>query len=143
MASVNLVILMGNAGKDPVMKTWPDGNKQAQFSIATSEQWKDKTTGEKKEKTEWHNVVCNGPLAGIVEKYVKKGTSVHITGKITQRSWDDPSGQKKCITEIVANQLQLCGSKPSESGQASSGSSQQSSPVQSQNQNYNDDDLPF
>ena len=135
-----MVILMGNAGKDPVMKVWQDGNKQAQFSIATSETWKDKTTGEKKEKTEWHNIVCNGPLAVIVEKYVKKGTSVHVTGKITQRSWGD-GDQKKYITEIVVNQLQLCGSKPSDVGNQGYSQSSNSSPAY--DVNNGGDSLPF
>jgi single-strand DNA-binding protein len=143
MASVNMAILMGNAGKDPVIKVWNDGKKQAQFSIATSETWNDKKTGEKKEKTEWHNIVCNEPLSGIVEKYVKKGTSVHVTGKITQRSWDE-CDQKKYITEIVVNQLQLCGSKPSDGGQSNQGSNQQSNSTSNSPYNPNDpDDLPF
>lgn len=140
MASVNLAIIMGNVGKDPVMKIWQDGNKQAQFSIATSETWKDKTTGEKKEKTEWHNIVCNGPIAGIVEKYVKKGSSVHVQGKVTQRSWGE-GDQKKYITEIVVNQLQLCGSKPSDGGQSNYGSNQSSN--SSAAYDANDDSLPF
>lgn len=138
MASVNLAIIMGNVGKDPVMKIWQDGNKQAQFSIATSETWKDKNTGEKKEKTEWHNIVCNGPIAGIVEKYVKKGSSVHVQGKVTQRSWGE-GDQKKYITEIVVNQLQLCGSKPSDGGNQGSNQSSNSSPAY----DANDDSIPF
>ena len=112
--SVNKAIILGNVGNDPEIKTFDNGNKVANFSIATSEKWKNKE-GEQQEQTEWHSVAVFGKLADIVEKYVKKGQQLYIEGKIKTRSWDDSDGNKKYMTEIVLNgfgdTLQMIGKK--------------------------------
>jgi single-strand DNA-binding protein len=100
--SVNKAIILGHVGNDPEIKTFDNGNKVANFSLATSESWKDKN-GEKQEATEWHNIAVFGKLADIVESYVKKGQQLYIEGKIKTRSWDDSDGNKKYMTEIVLN----------------------------------------
>ena len=100
--SVNKVILLGNLGRDPDIRTMQNGKKVCSFSMATSDSWKDKETGEKKEKTEWHRVVVfNEGLVGVVENYVKKGTKLYIEGSLQTRKWTDDSGNEKYTTEIV------------------------------------------
>ena len=100
--SVNKVILLGNLGRDPDIRTMQNGKKVCSFSMATSDSWKDKETGEKKEKTEWHRVVVfNEGLVGVIENYVKKGTKLYIEGSLQTRKWTDDSGNEKYTTEIV------------------------------------------
>lgn len=99
--SVNKVIIIGNCGKDPEVRTMQNGSKVANLSLATSESWKDKATGERKEKTEWHRVVVFGALADIVERYVKKGSKVYVSGSLQTRKWTDKDGHDKYSTEIV------------------------------------------
>ena len=100
--SVNKVILLGNLGRDPDIRTMQNGKKVCSFSMATSDSWKDKETGEKKEKTEWHRVVVfNEGLIGVVESYVKKGTKLYIEGSLQTRKWTDDSGNEKYTTENV------------------------------------------
>ena len=100
--SVNKVILVGNLGNDPEIRTMQNGSKVANLSIATSESWKDKTTGERKEKTEWHRVVIFGDgLVNIAENYLKKGSKVYIEGSLQTRKWQDQSGQDRYTTEVV------------------------------------------
>ena len=99
--SVNKVILIGNLGKDPEIRTMQNGGKVANLSLATSESWKDKSTGERKEKTEWHRVVIFGNLADIAERYLKKGSKVYVSGSLQTRKWTDQSGQEKYTTEVV------------------------------------------
>ena len=99
--SVNKVILIGNLGKDPEVRSTQNGGKVANLSIATSESWRDKATGEKKEKTEWHRVVIFGNLAEIAEKYLKKGSKVYVSGSLQTRKWTDQSGTEKYSTEVV------------------------------------------
>ena len=100
--SVNKVILLGNLGQDPDIRTMQNGKKVCTFSIATSNSWKDKDTGEKKEKTEWHRVVVfNEGLVGVVENYIKKGTKLYIEGALQTRKWTDDSGTEKYTTEIL------------------------------------------
>ena len=100
--SVNKVILLGNLGQDPDVRTMQNGKKVCTFSIATSDSWKDKETGEKKEKTEWHRVVVfNEGLIGVVENYIKKGTKLYIEGSLQTRKWTDDKGIEKYTTEIV------------------------------------------
>ena len=100
--SVNKVILVGNLGKDPEIRSFPNGGRVANFSIATSESWKDKATGEKKERTEWHRIsVTNDALVGVVERYVKKGAKVYIEGQLETRKWTDKDGVEKYTTEVV------------------------------------------
>lgn len=99
--SVNKVILIGNLGRDPEVRTMQNGNKVANLSLATSENWKDKNTGERKEKTEWHRVVIFGNLADIAERYLKKGSKVYICGQLQTRKWQDKDGNDKYTTEVV------------------------------------------
>jgi len=100
--SVNKVILVGNLGKDPEIRRTQDGRPIAHFNLATSDTWRDKTTGERRERTEWHRVVIfNEGLCGVVEKYLKKGSKVYLEGSLQTRKWQDQSGQDKYTTEIV------------------------------------------
>ena len=99
--SVNKVILIGNLGRDPEVRSMQNGNKVANLSIATSDSWKDKNTGERKEKTEWHRVVIFGNLADIAERYLKKGSKVYVCGQLQTRKWQDQSGADKYTTEVV------------------------------------------
>jgi single-strand DNA-binding protein len=100
--SVNKVILLGNLGQDPDIRTMQNGKKVCTFSVATSDSWKDKETGEKKEKTEWHRVVVfNEGLVGIVENYIKKGTKIYLEGSLQTRKWTDDKGTEKYTTEVV------------------------------------------
>ena len=99
--SVNKVILIGNLGRDPEVRTMQNGGKVANLSLATSESWRDKASGERKEKTEWHRVVIFGNLAEIAEKYLKKGSKVYVSGSLQTRKWTDQSGQEKYSTEVV------------------------------------------
>ena len=102
---VNKVILVGNLGKDPEVRYSPNGNAVANITIATSEQWKDRNSGEQQEKTEWHRVVFFNRLAEIVGEYLKKGSQVYICGRLQTRSWDDKDGVKRWATEIVARDV--------------------------------------
>ena len=100
--SVNKVILVGNLGKDPEIRSFQNGGRVASFSLATSESWKDKTTGEKKDRTEWHRVsVLNDKLVEVVERYIKKGSKLYIEGQLETRKWTDKDGQEKYTTEVV------------------------------------------
>ena len=115
--SVNKVILVGNAGRDPEVRHTNDGKPIVNLSIATTESWRDKATGERKEKTEWHRVVIfNENLAKVAEAYVKKGTSLYIEGQLQTRKWTDKDGQEKYSTEVVLQnfkgELTLLGGKP-------------------------------
>ena len=110
MAGVNKVIIVGRLGKDPEVRYTPNGQAVANFTVATSDNWKDKTSGEKQEKTEWHRIVVWGRLAELSRDYLKKGKQVYVDGRLQTRSWDDKDGNKKYITEIVANNIQFLGS---------------------------------
>ena len=100
--SINKVILIGNLGRDPEVRFGPDGSKIVNMSIATSESWKDKSSGERKERTEWHRVVIfNDALAGIAEKYLRKGSKIYLEGQLQTRKWTDQQGQEKYTTEIM------------------------------------------
>lgn len=99
--SVNKVILIGNLGRDPDVRTTQNGTKVANLSVATSESWKDKNSGERKERSEWHRVVIFGPLADIAERYLRKGSKVYLSGSLQTRKWQDQSGADKYTTEIV------------------------------------------
>jgi len=102
VSSVNKVCLLGNLGQDPDVRTTQDGSKIVNLSIATSERWKDRNTGEKRERTEWHRVVIfNEALAGIAEQYLRKGSKVYVEGKLQTRKWTDQSGQDRYTTEVV------------------------------------------
>jgi single-strand DNA-binding protein len=111
MASVNKVIVVGNLGRDPEMRTFPSGDQVANVTIATTDKWKDKQSGEMKEATEWHRVVFNGRLAEIVGQYLRKGSQVYVEGSLRTRKWTDKDGIEKFTTEIRADQMQMLGSR--------------------------------
>jgi single-strand DNA-binding protein len=144
MSGVNRVTILGRLGKDPEFKTFNNGGSVANFSVATSETWKDKTTGEKKESTEWHNIVAYNPLSEIVQKYVRKGDQIYIEGKLKTRSWEK-DGSTRYITEIVASSVVMIGAKKdgsSEQSAPSGGAKEQSTPASSFMPDTTDD-LPF
>ena len=143
--SVNKVIIVGNLGRDPEIRALNSGDKVCNLSVATSESWRDKATGEKKEKSEWHRVVIfNDNLSTVAEKYLRKGSKVYIEGQLQTRKWTDQSGQEKYSTEIVLQkfrgELQILDSKGDGQGQAPAqyGSSQ---PAQAAADI--DDEIPF
>ena len=144
---VNKVILVGNLGKDPEVRYAPSGQAIANINIATSESWKDKNTGEKQEKTEWHRVVFFSRLAEIVGEYLKKGSQIYVEGRLQTRKWQDKEGKDRYTTEIVANEMQMLGSK---SGGTTASFDQSQQPQQpapatsggSSNDDF-DDDIPF
>ena len=111
MASVNKVILIGNLGRDPEVRYAPSGSAICNVTIATSRQWKDKTSGERQEETEWHRVVFYDRLAEIAGEYLKKGRPVYVEGRLKTRKWTDKDGVEKYTTEIVAAEMQLLGSR--------------------------------
>ena len=137
MSGVNKAILLGNLGKDPEIRKLDDGRAVANFSIATSETYKNKS-GEKVTNTEWHNVVLWTPLAEIAQSYLKKGSQVYIEGKISNRSYEDKEGVKKYISEIVGRDIRLIGRAPESSGNEPSSSSSQET-----KESVQEDDLPF
>jgi len=141
MAAINKVILIGNLGKDPEVRTTSGGTSVASFSIATTEKFKDRS-GQRQEKTEWHNIIVWDKLADLAGKYLKKGSTIYLEGKLSTSSWEDKNGGgKKYKTEIVGNVMQFLGGKP-ENGQ-------QSQPQQFQSQYPEpiqppvDDDMPW
>ena len=142
MASVNKWIGIGNLGADPEIKYMTNGDCVANIRIACTESWKDKSTGEKKESTEWVRVVFYRKLAEIVGQYLKKGSSVYIEGRIRTRKWTDKEGQERYTTEIEANEMQMLGGKPSgESAPSEKPRNAQGAPRASIEDM--DDDIPF
>ncbi len=150
---INKVILIGNLGNDPEVRYMPDGGAVANITVATSEQWKDKQTGEQQERTEWHRVVLFRRLGEIAGEYLKKGSKVYIEGKLQTRKWQDQNGNDRYTTEIVANEMQMLDSRGSGSGSANFG---QGAPARSQSTGAApanqpaaggledfDDDIPF
>ena len=151
---INKVILIGHLGQNPEIRYLPNGNAVANITLATSETWRDKQSGEQKEKVEWHRVVFFGKLAEIVGEYLRKGSQVYIEGKLQTRKWQDQSGQDRYTTEIVVDiggSMQMLGGKPQNQGQPATaqGNQQQNAQQQSAPPNYNeppieyDDDIPF
>jgi single-strand DNA-binding protein len=118
MASVNKVIIVGNLGKDPETRYSPNGGAICNVRIATTRNWKDKASGEKKEETEWHSVVFYDRLAEIAGEYLKKGRSVYVEGRLKTRKWQDKEGQERYTTEIIAQEMQLLGSREGMGGGA-------------------------
>jgi len=145
---INKVILVGNLGQDPDTRYMPSGSAVTNLRIATSEQWKDKQTGEQKERTEWHNVAMFGRLAEIAAEYLRKGSQVYIEGKLRTRKWQDKQGNDRWTTEIIADEMQMMGGRGGGGGGAAPMSSQDSGPSGG---NYPDsgggeefdDDIPF
>ncbi len=116
MASVNKVIIVGNLGRDPEMRTFPSGDQVANVTIATTEKWKDKQSGEMKEATEWHRVIFNGRLAEIVGQYLRKGSQVYMEGTLRTRKWTDQQGTERYATEIRADSMQMLGGPRDDGG---------------------------
>ena len=152
---VNKVIIIGNLGNDPELKFMPNGEAVANITVATSESWKDKSTGDQVEKTEWHRVVFFKRLAEIAGEYLKKGSKVYVEGKLQTRKWQDKEGNDRYTTEIVAGQLQMLdnrnsdssGQGPQDAKQAAQGTQQgpqsnQAAQVQG-GAEFFDDDIPF
>jgi single-strand DNA-binding protein len=144
---VNKVILVGNLGRDPEVRYMPSGNAVANVTLATTESWKDKQSGEKQERTEWHNVVFYSRLAEIAGEYLKKGSQVYVEGSLRTRKWQDKSGNDRYTTEIIASEMQMLGGRSGSAGYAAadsapamSGSS--ASSAGSAAPDF-DDDIPF
>jgi single-strand DNA-binding protein len=153
---INKVILIGHVGGDPEVRYMPNGNAVATISLATTESWKDKQTGEKQERTEWHRVVCFNRLGEITGEFVRKGSRLYIEGSLRTRKWQDPQGQDRYTTEIVAAELQMLDGKTGAGTQdaPTSSSYQQSQPSRAQQTPHTatapqeafeelDDDIPF
>jgi len=144
---VNKVILIGNLGKDPEVRYMPNGNAVANITLATSESWKDKSSGEQQEKTEWHRIVMFRRLGEIAGEYLKKGSKVYIEGKLQTRKWQDNSGNDRYTTEIVADQMQMLdsrgGSSASFSGESKSAPAMAPAPAAAAAGGDFDDDIPF
>jgi single-strand DNA-binding protein len=151
MASVNKVILIGNLGKDPETRYLPSGEALTSFSIATSETWKDKASGEKKEATEWHRISAFGKLAEICGEYLRKGSQVYIEGSLRTRKWQDKEGQDRYTTEIRADQMRMLGSRGGGEGggamrePAAASSAGAKAPAKKSAGSFDDmdDDIPF
>lgn len=155
--TVNKVILVGNLGSDPEVKTTPSGAEVANFSLATSESWTDKASGEKQTKTEWHRLVLWRRLAEIAGQYLKKGAKIYVEGKLETRSWEDKEGQKRYTTEVVVHQLEMLGGDWQEVGRDQQDLSKIVRGIKSEREQYeqpapapyvasgspDDDDLPF
>jgi len=149
---VNKVILVGNLGQDPEIKYMPSGQAVCNITIATTESWKDKTSGEKVEKTEWHRIVFFRRLAEIAGEYLRKGSQVYVEGRLQTRKWQDQSGNDRYTTEIVANEMQMLGSRgssgnfdtaPPPDTSSSSSSAPNAAPARKADENFVDDDIPF
>lgn len=144
---INKVILIGNLGSDPEVRYMPSGAAVANVSLATSEVWKDKQSGEQQERTEWHRVVFYNRLAEIVGQYLKKGSKIYVEGRLRTQKWQDKNGQDRYTTEIVANDMQMLDSRTGEtvSNPVSQTNYQQSAPATAQTVGEHDfdDDIPF
>ena len=116
MASVNKVILVGNLGRDPEVRYSPDGAALCNVSIATTSSWKDKTSGERREETEWHRIVFYGRLAEVVGEYMRKGRPMYVEGRLRTRKWQNKEGVDQYTTEVVADQMQMLGGRDGASG---------------------------
>ena len=148
---INKAIIVGNLGRDPEVRYTANGNAIANITVATTESWKDKQSGERQEKTEWHRVVFFGRLAEIAGEYLKKGAQVYIEGRLQTRKWEDKSGQERYTTEIVASEMQMLGSRgggasgtpdDDHSGEARSPTGSSGGSTSGGDPNL-DDDIPF
>ncbi len=150
---INKVILVGNLGQDPETRHMPNGNAVTNVSVATSESWRDKNSGEQQERTEWHRVVFYGRLAEIAGEYLKKGSKVYVEGRLQTRKWQGQDGQDRYTTEIIAGEMQMLDGRGGSGGGGDYGSSQgggqpsapqsQAAPTQAKNFDDFDDDIPF
>ena len=144
---INKVILVGNLGADPETRYMPSGSAVTNLSIATSESWKDKQSGEQKDRTEWHKVAMFNRLAEIAAEYLRKGSQVYIEGKLRTRKWQDRDGNDRWTTEIIADEMQMLGGRGGGGGSApmssGSGAGPSSSPAPQPGPDDFDDDIPF
>ena len=145
---VNKVIIVGNLGQDPETRYMPSGSAVTNFTVATNESWKDKKTGEQKERTEWHRVSMFNRLAEVAAEYLRKGSQVYIEGRLQTRKWQDKDGNDKYTTEIIASEMQMLGSRGADSSPEANHAAAQSSPAPSNKaapveDNFVDDDIPF
>ena len=139
---INKVIVVGNLGADPDARYMPNGNAVTNISVATSESWKDKETGDRQERTEWHRVVFFGRLAEIASEYLKKGSQVYVEGRLKTRKWEDKEGNDRWTTEIVANEMQMLGERISSSSNSDNFSAPKNSGSEFASDDF-DDDIPF
>lgn len=135
MAGVNKAIIVGNLGRDPEMRYTPSGVAVASFSVATSDEWKDKDTGHKQERTEWHRIVAWRGLGEVCGKYLRKGSQVYIEGKIQTKSWEDKDGIQRYATDIIAQNMQMLGGPKQGGGQ--------SDPSPGYTETPDEDQIPF
>lgn len=140
MAGINKVIIVGHLGNDPEMRSMPNGEAVANISVATSEAWTDKNTGERREVTEWHRIVFYRKLAEICGQYLKKGAQVYIEGRLRTRKWQDQNGQDRYTTEIQGDVMQMLGTRPQS---ADGANNPQPMPQQDASANTFDDSIPF
>lgn len=144
---INKVILIGNLGKDPEVRYMANGGAVCNVTLATSESWKDKQSGEQKDKTEWHNIVFYRRLAEIAGEYLRKGSQVYVEGKLQTRKWQDKTGNDRYTTEIIANEMQMLGGRGGGGGGsadfAGERSSPQAAPAPAAAADDFDDDIPF
>ncbi|MFK3558300.1 single-stranded DNA-binding protein [Pasteurella multocida] len=150
MAGVNKVIIVGNLGNDPEIRTMPNGDLVANISVATSESWIDKNTNERKEVTEWHSIMFYRRQAEICEKYLKKGSKVYVEGKLKTRKWQDQNGQDRYTTEIQGDVLQMLDSRQDSQPQQAQApqnnpyaNAKAGKPAQQQADSFEDDNIPF
>lgn len=147
MPGINQVTILGYVGKDPEIRSMNSGDKVANFSIATSEKWKDKSSGEDKEKTDWHNIVVWGPLVNVIEKYVHKGSKIYVQGKLQTRKWQDQSGADRYSTEVVLQgfnaRLELLDGKKSEGEARGGGGGGYAEPETAREEFPEDSEIPF
>jgi len=139
---INKVIVLGNLGADPDARYMPNGNAVTNISVATTDSWKDKESGERQEKTEWHRVVFFGRLAEIASEYLKKGSQVYVEGRLQTRKWEDKEGNDRWTTEIVANEMQMLGERISSSSNSDNFSAPKNSGSELASDDF-DDDIPF
>jgi single-strand DNA-binding protein len=148
MASLNKVQIIGNLGRDPETRYMPNGDAVTNIAVATTETWKDKSTGEKKEATEWHRITFYRKLAEVVAQYMKKGSSIYVEGRLQTRKWTDKDGVERYTTEIIADTMQMLGSGPKQADDGTPAPRQQQSQQRGQQTGGDrfsdmDDDIPF
>ena len=139
---INKVILIGNLGKDPEVRYSASGSAIANITLATAEYWKDKNTGEKQERTEWHRVVFFGSLAEIAGEYLKKGVQIYVEGRLQTRKWQDKDGRDRYTTEIVVNEMQMLGSRVENNRSQAENTARPQNTAQPNKPDF-DDDIPF
>lgn len=144
MAGINKVIIVGNLGDNPKIRTMPNGEAVANISVATSESWTDKNTGERREVTEWHSIVLYRRLAEIADQYLRRGSQVYVEGRLKTRKWQDNNGQDRYTTEIQGDNLQMLGGRQDEPKQAKSSKAKPEplSAMAEQGDSF-DDNIPF